>query len=186
MASLQATAYLDIPQANASPYRIWENVNYTLKTSGVDVTRAISANFGALSNPSPSQMQATLGGGQMTLGYSKTGASDDISYSSNQALTSVTLSKAEGDLFGSPAKLQAVIIPTMTNADPRMNNGQWSKPPITKQIQDLSDMARITLTRQADGSYAATAPKGKCFFEIAGMQEFDGPPYANQLTSAGA
>ena len=159
--TLQATAFVDAPGAP----RIWEEHNHPA---------IVSAKDDALRDLGPGNMRSVgkqslpVFSGKLDFETVHQGGPMTGSHTASweTAVTAITY-RDEKNFFGGAKTVKLELHPehTVVEMGP-LGGAEISRP----GVEDLNAMAIVTLHRQADGSYKASAPANKAFFSAFGEQ----------------
>lgn len=151
--TLQATAFVTTPGA-----KVWEERNHVVVTPKDDKLLEL----GAPNMRSMGKSSVTLHSGPLTLDTVRQGGPMTSSHTSSWETAVTGLSFVDTrNFFGGAKTLKVELHPRHTLVEMAPNGPSEIARP---NVENLNEMAVVTLTRQADGRYTASAPANKAFF----------------------
>jgi hypothetical protein len=125
--------------------------------------------------PGMRDVNRTFNGADITLGLASISNQGDKSWSGTTGVRSIRLDDTAG-AFAGVNQIQALVMPIVRSTDRRVHGDFLDPHPdyVTKTVMDLRSEALVTLTRQPDGSFQATAPAGKTFNEVEEAENYMG------------
>lgn len=151
-----ATGFVDIDKPNGQAFRVWERRDHQIRKLPKDDMIAIRENPG----PGDKYDTAAIDTSSGRLTAKRFFDLDVNAYRSQRnvnALKELSFTD-QHNYFGGAEKLQVVVVPRSRHRD--RGTGSTAVR-VERDMRNLNRMNRITLERQNDGSYRASAPLGK-------------------------
>lgn len=154
LGSLGATAWVDV-----GGYRIWEQNDHRVQAAGQDRLLPLpTQGYGHTRRTA----RAEAASGHVEMDFDTQGYQGNKDYTGQTGVTRIRLVPTDNRYDGL-SSIEVLLMPEIALTNVRTNWTDWSAPLSNNRFEDHNADNVVTLRRQPDGSFGATAPAGEAF-----------------------